>query len=140
MKQKYLKSTPMKNTVYRNSNLPKAIVAVFVLLSSGLLQAQSSDVWTLQSEKNGVKLYSTTENCGGKNMLFLKLENTNSLAKHVNYNIIIESPGHNMPLLPQAVELTAMETKMGSCDARKELTTDIKNITNLKLLVVMTVN
>lgn len=130
----------MKNTIYRNSILTKAIVAVLFLLSSGLLQAQSLDGWTLQSEKNGVKLYSTTETCGGKNMLFLKLENTNSTAKHVNYNIIIESPGHNMPLLPLAVQLNAMETKTGGCDAGKELTTDIKNITNLKLLVVMTVN
>lgn len=131
----------MKQFFLKKSELQKAIVGVFIFLcSTGLLSAQTNSSWTLQSETNGVKLYYKLETCATSNMMFFKLENTNSVASHVNYNIVIESTGHNMPLLPQFVELAANETKEGSCSANVQLTTDIKNITNPSLLVVMNVN
>ena len=108
-------------------------------LSAGLGNAQTTNDWTLQSEKEGVKLYASTASCSGRNMLLLKLENTSTDGKHVNVNIVVESPGHNMPLKPQSQELKPSETKAGSCDS-KELTTDIKDIVNYRLRVVMTVN
>ena len=117
------------------------IITLFMFLSSmDVLMAQTDGDWILQSEKNGVKLYFRTDNCGNTNMLFLKFENSNSTAKHVNCNIIIESPVRNMPLLPLSVNLEGNETKSGECNSNKELSTDIKNITNLKMVVVMTTN
>src|ERR1035437_5703841 len=136
----FKKLTNMKTLFLKNSMLGKAFAALMFLFSAGCLHAQSTTDWTLRSEKNGVKLYSKKDTCAGKNMLFLKLENTNSAAKHVIYTIIIESPGRNMPLVPRSVELNATETKAGSCDSDKELTADIKNSTNPDLIVIMTVN
>lgn len=117
------------------------IIFSFVLLCSGSsLRAQSDDSWTLQSEKHGIKLYYRTDSCANSNMLFLKLENTNAIAKHVNCNIIIESSVRNIPLVPLSVELKAGETKFGECNSNKELSTDIKNIINFKMVVVLTTN
>ena len=123
-----------------NSRILKAGMILMFSLSIGFVHAQSAYDWKLQSEKDGVKLYSTTAACGGRNMLLLKLENGNAEAKRINYNIIIESPGHNMPLRPQSLDLKASESKMGSCDTSRELTTDMKDIVNYQLKVVMTVN
>jgi hypothetical protein len=128
----------MKNQPLRTSILLTLLLGLFFFARPS--SAQSTDDWTLQSEKNGVKLYFRTASCGEKNMLFLKLENTNSAAKHVNYHVIVESEGHNMPLLPQTIELPAAETKSGSCDGERGLATDIRNISNPRLVVVLAVN
>ncbi len=113
-----------------------------VLLSSiGFVQAQSQPDWTIQSEKNGVKLYSASTMCGAKNMLVFKLENTNASAKHVNYNVIIKSDSKNIPLLPQSLKLGPSETKTGDCDAvGKELITELGDITSYNLKVILVVN
>ena len=129
----------MKQIFSKMPNLVKAITVLMFLFSVNVASAQSNGAWTLKSENKGVKLYYKVEVCNGKNTLVLKVENTNSDAKHVSYNIVIESPGHNMPLLPQSVELAAGETKSGSCTS-KDLSVDIKNITNPSLVVVLTVN
>lgn len=115
------------------------LVLLFSLFASAS-QAQTTNDWSLQAEKNGVKLYSLSSSCEGKNMLFLKVENTNLEEKHVNYNIVVESPGHNMPLRPQTLELKGSETKTGSCEGSAELSVDIKDITTFNLVVVMRVN
>lgn len=115
----------------------------FILIFSSftsISHAQLDTPWELQSEKNGVKLYSSTKQCAGNNMLLLKLENTNQDEKHVNFSIVIESIGHNMPLRPQSFEMKGNETKQGDCDEYPELKTDLKDINNFKLVVVMRVN
>ena len=73
-------------------------------------------------------------------MLVFKIENTNAAVKHVNYNVIIQSAGRNMPVLPQSVELAASETKVGDCDSNKELIADLKGVDNYQLKVMMVIN
>lgn len=131
----------MKLFFLKKTELQKAIIGGFLFLcSTSLVSAQSGNDWTFQSESNGVKLYYKLETCSTSNMMFFKFENTNSVASHVSCNIVIESPGHNMPLLPQLIELAANETKEGSCSANVQLTTDVKNMSNPSLMVVMNVN
>ena len=73
-------------------------------------------------------------------MLVFKFENTNAALVHVNYNVIIQSVGRNVPLLPQSLELGAAETKTGDCDSDKTLIADLKGLDNYQLRVVMVVN
>lgn len=113
---------------------------LILLFSIGFLHAQTPNNWTLHSEKNGVKLYSSTAMCGDKNLLIFKFENTNPIARRVNYNVIVMSEGRNMPLLPQSLELGASETKTGNCDADKELIADLRGITSYDLKVILVVN
>lgn len=125
--------------IYRNAILGVSFILIN-LLSTGSLYAQSELNWTLQSEKDGVNLYSATAPCTNKNMLVFKFENTNAAIKHVNYNVIIQSAGRNVPLLPQSLELGPAETKTGDCDSNKELIADLKGIDNYQLRVVMVIN
>ena len=98
--------------IYRNAISGMSLILV-AWLATGSLQAQSDPNWILQSEKDGVRLYSATTSCANKNMLVFKFENTNAALVHVNYNVIIQSVGRNVPLLPQSLELGAAETKTG---------------------------
>lgn len=125
--------------IYRNAILGVSFILTS-WLSTGSLYAQAELNWALQSEKDGVKLYSATAPCTDKNMLVFKFENTNAAVKHVNYNAIIQSAGRNVPLLPQSVELGAGETKVGDCNSNKELIADLKGIDNYQLRVVMVIN
>lgn len=123
------------------STISKASYFFLVLFASiGFAHGQSPSDWTLQSENNGVKLYSGSALCGDKNMLVFKFENTNASARHINYNVIVKSEGRNMPLLPQSLELDASETKSGSCDSSKELIADLKDVTSYELKVTLIVN
>ena len=130
----------MENLFTKSACASIACQALIFLLSIGFLQAQSANDWTLQSEKNGVKLYSSTSQCDDKNMLVLKFENTNIESKHVNYSVVVRSTGHNIPLRPKSLELAASETKIGDCETEQDLTGDIKNITSFELQIVMAVN
>ena len=115
------------------------LIISFVCFIS-LLNAQSGNGWTLHSTLNGVKFYYMADTCSDSPFLFLKFENTSTSVKHVNYTVIVESPGLNIPLLPQAVQLNANETKTGSCTSASNLKSDIKGITNPTLRVVLKVN
>lgn len=125
----------------RNNTLRGIFVLATCLLSLGFAKAQSGGTnWELQSESKGVKLFYKLDTCNAMKVLLLKFENTNAESKHVNYNIIIESPGHNMPLLPHFIDIAGNSVKEGSCSGNTELTTDIKNISQPSLKVVLVVN
>ncbi len=125
--------------LYRNAILRISLILICWLPTSFLL-AQTDLNWTLQSEKDGVRLYAATAPCADKNMLVFRFENANATVKHVNYNVIIQSAGRNIPLLPQSLELGANETKTGDCDSGKELIADLKGNDNYQLRVVMVIN
>ena len=127
----------MKNLF--KSAISRICHSIILLSSIGFVQAQSQPDWTIQSEKNGVKLYSATTLCGAKNMLVLKLENATASAKHVNYNVIVKGVGRNIPLLPQSLKMGPSETKTGSCDA-EELISELGDITSYDLKVILVVN
>ena len=111
----------------------------FLTVHASPLVLASNDDWVLQSEKNGVKLFYKLDTCEGKNVLFLKFENSNPNEARINYTLIIESPGHNLPTMPQAIVMKGNETRVGTCDSGIGLTTDIKEIKNPTLRVVLNV-
>ena len=125
--------------IYRNAIAGVSFILI-AWLSTGSIQAQADLNWTLQADKDGVRLYSATAPCAAKNMLVFRFENTNTEVKHVNYNVIIQSAGRNIPLLPQSLELGAAETKTGDCDSGKELIADLKGSDNYQLRVMMVIN
>ena len=130
----------MKPLLSKKQIWHKAILTISFACFISLLHAQSGNGWTLHSTSNGVNLYYMTDTCSNSHALFLKFENTSTSVKHVNYTVIVESPGLNIPLLPQAVQLNANETKTGSCTSPSNLKSDIKGITNPTLRVVLKVN
>jgi hypothetical protein len=104
------------------------------------LKPLDSSVWVFQSQQNGVKLFYKVDVCSNKNVIFLKFENTTVLKTTVSYNIIVESPGSNIPLFPQFIILQGNEIKEGDCNWDTGLTFDIKTITNPgNLRVIMNV-
>ena len=125
--------------LYQNTFLRISLILIGWLFAS-YSQAQPDLNWTLQAEKDGVRLYSATAPCADKNMLVFRFENTNATLVHVNYNVIIQSLGRNVPLLPQSLELGAAETKTGDCDSGKELIADLKGNDDYQLKVVMVIN
>lgn len=66
---------------------------MLTLFLSSFLPAQSitsrtnspTDRWHLDATVNGVQFYYALESCGGKNVVFLKLNNTNSYAVQVSW-------------------------------------------------------
>jgi hypothetical protein len=130
----------MKNKLKAKPVMYTALLTFLLFCSVTYTNAQAANSWKIESEVNGVKLYSKIDTCGSTNSLFLKLENTTTSIKRVFYNIIIESPGNNLPVLPRSFEIKAFETKVADCNNNKELATDIFGITNVKLIVRMTVN
>lgn len=111
----------------------------YYLVATPLTPLDSS-VWVFQSQQNGVKLFYKVDVCSNKNVLFLKFENTNAVKSNVSYNIIVESPGSNIPISPQFIILQGNETKVGDCNRVMGLAFDINTITNPgNLRVIMNV-
>lgn len=128
----------MKNLFSKKSLWHKAIVTATFTCFVGLIHAQSG--WTTQSTSHGVTLSYKVETCSGTNALLLQFQNSNGTPSHASYTIIVESPGLNIPLPPQFIQLKANETKAGTCDSEPALKADIKGITNPVLRVVFNAN
>ncbi len=130
----------MKHILLKNHPFLKVAFMLLFLCSISLAKAQTANDWTLHSTSNNVKFFYKIDVCSGSNALLLKFENLSADEKHLNYVIIVESPGSNIPLLPQFIVLKGNETKTGDCDSDANLKSSIQQITNPKLRVVLNVH
>ena len=105
----------MKKTILKKSTLAKAIAAVFFLLSTGLLQAQSSIDWTLASQKNGINVSYKVVQCNDGSRILFQIQNTTTSEQMVNLTCKIMTGG--VEILIPSLENTvhANSTLEGTC-------------------------
>lgn len=123
----------MKQVIFNFMKNNKALLCFIVFFSfnatrisaAGLAPVDSIN-WVAYSEEAGVKFSYRVDVCEGKNVIFLKFENTNTVAKNVDFHLIIDGPNHDLPA-PQMIHLNAGQTVSGQCTATPALTKNIES-------------